>query len=339
MRAVVYSGPRDFTVTSVPDPRPGPGQVVVAVAAAGVCGTDLHIHDGGFFSSWPLVPGHEIYGTVAAVGDGVDGVRPGQAVVVDNASPCAACPECMRGNPLFCREFRSLGVNAPGGFAERVLTPASHCYPVEGLAPDVAVLAEPLACVVHGMDVLALAPGADVLLLGAGTTGLLLAQALVHGGAGRVTVAGPTMSKLEVAQHLGVDQVIEIERGAVDRTRSRLMRLTRDGFDVTVDATGSAPLVEMLPDVTRPGGTILVYGMCNESELIRWSPYDIFRRQLTVKGSFAQVHCFDRALALLRSGRIRGDGIVTHRFALDDYAAALDAVRSDRSCVKAIIHP
>ena len=338
MRAVVYTAPRKFEVRELPEPAPGPGEVVVSVSATGICGTDLHIHDGGFFSSWPLTPGHEIYGTVASVGDGVDNLSPGQRVVVDNASVCAACPECMRGDALFCRNFRSLGVNAPGGFAEKVLATASHTYPV-ALDPDLAVLAEPLACVVHGMDVLALKTGADVLLLGAGTTGLLLAQMLLHGGAGRVTVAAPTVSKLEVAQRLGVDQAVQIQRGAVENTHQQLHALNTGGFDVTIDATGHAPLVEVLPLLTRTGGTVFVYGMCDERALVHWSPYEIFRRQLTVKGSFAQVHCFGRALALLDSGRIRADGIITHRFALDEYPAALETVGSNPACLKAIVEP
>lgn len=338
MRAVVYAAPRKFEVREWPDPEPGPGEVVVSVSSAGICGTDLHIHEGGFFSSWPLIPGHEIYGSITSLGDGVESLHPGQSVVVDNASVCGNCPACMRGDPLFCHNFRSLGVNALGGFAEKVLVPASHTYPVD-LEPDVAVLAEPLACVVHGMDVLSLKPGGDVLLLGAGTTGLLLAQVLLHGGAGRVTVAAPTLSKLKVAQRLGVDQVIQIERGAVARTRQELEALNPAGFDVTIDATGSAPLVEILPGLTRPGGTVFVYGMSDEHELIQWSPYDVFRRQLTIKGSFAQVHCFDRAIALLNSGRVGTDGIVTHRFALDNYEAALETVRSDRTCLKAVVEP
>jgi D-arabinitol dehydrogenase (NADP+) len=339
VRALVYDAPRIFGVRDVPDPGAGPGEVVVDVTLAGVCGTDVHLHEGGFFASFPLTPGHESVGVVRAVGSGVTNVAPGQRVAVDNASACGRCPECSRGNALFCESFLSLGVNAPGGFAESLVSPAHKVYPLErGLADDVAVFAEPLACAVHGMDLLALRPGADVLMIGSGTTGLLLAQLLVHGGAGRVTVAAPTEFKLALASSYGVDRVVQVTRDAT-QTFETLRDLQPEGFDVAIDVTGSSSVVQVLPDVVAHDGTVFVYGMSDEDARVHWSPYDVFRRQLTVKGSFAQVNCLDRSLAMLRSGRVRTDGLITHRFALDDYGAALDALRSDPTCLKAVVTP
>lgn len=338
MRAVVYDEPRSFSVRDVPRPAPGPGEVVVDVDLAGVCGTDLHLHEGGFFASFPLTPGHESTGTVREVGPGVEHVRVGQRVAVDNASACGRCAVCSRGDHLFCEAFHSLGVNAPGGFAESLLSPAHKVYPADDLAPDLAVLAEPLACAVHGVDVLGLRPGADVLVVGAGTTGLLLAQLLLHGGAGRVTMAAPTAFKLELAESYGVDRVVHVTRDAVETART-LAALQPDGFDVTVDVTGAAPVVQTLPSLTAANGTVFVYGMCDEDASVAWSPYDVFRRQLTVKGSFAQVDCMDRSLALLRSGRVRTEGLVTHRFPLSAYGEALEALRGDPTSLKVVVEP
>lgn len=338
MRAVVYDAPRSLSVAEVPRPVAGPGQVVVDVDLAGVCGTDLHLHEGGFFAAFPLTPGHESTGIVREVGDGVTHVTQGQRVAVDNASACGRCPECSRGNHLFCEHFLSLGVNAPGGFAESLLSPAHKVYPADDLPPEVAVLAEPLACAVHGMDVLGLRPGADVLVVGAGTTGLLLAQLLLHGGAGRVTVAAPTPFKLELADEYGVDRVVRVTRDAAETART-LAALQPGGFDVTVDVTGAASVVATLPDLTATNGTVFVYGMCDEDARIPLSPYDVFRRQLTVKGSFAQVDCMDRSLALLRSGRVLTEGLVTHRFPLAEYASALETLRSDPTSLKVLIEP
>ena len=337
MRALVYDEPRSFSVHDVPRPTAGPGEVVVDVTLAGVCGTDQHLHEGGFFAEFPLIPGHESVGVVREVGDGVDHVEPGQRVAVDNASACGRCAICSKGRPLFCESFLSLGVNAPGGFAESLVSPGFKVYPADDLEDDVAVFGEPLACAVHGMDVLDLRPGADVLLVGSGTTGLLLAQLLVHGGAGRVTVAAPTRFKLDLASAYGVDQVVQVTRDAA-ATQEVLREIAPDGFDVAVDVTGAAPVVETLPDLVATDGTVFVYGMCDAEDRVRWSPYDIFRRQLTVKGSFAQVNCFDRSLAMLRSGRVRTDGLITHRFPLDEYAGALAAL-SDPTCLKAVVSP
>jgi D-arabinitol dehydrogenase (NADP+) len=188
------------------------------------------------------------------------------------------------------------------------------------------------------MDVLGLSPGADVLMIGSGTTGLLLAQLLVHGGAGRVTVAAPTEFKLALATSYGVDRVVQISRDA-DRTFETLRDLAPGGFDVAIDVTGAASVVQLLPDLVAANGTVFVYGMCEEDDQVRWRPYDIFRRQLQVKGSFAQVNCMDRSLAMLRSGRVRINGLITHRFGLEEYADALDALSSDPTCLKAVVSP
>jgi D-arabinitol dehydrogenase (NADP+) len=338
MRALVYAAPRDFGVREVPSPTAGAGEVVVDVTLAGLCGTDLHLHAGGFFAKFPLTPGHESVGVVREVGAGVRHLEPGQRVAVDNASACGHCPECSRGQHLFCESFLSLGVNAPGGFAESLVSPAHKVYPIEDLGDDVAVFAEPLACAVHGMDVLALRPGADVLMIGAGTTGLLLAQLLVHGGAGRVTMAAPTEFKLALASSYGVDRVVPITRDA-DQTMRSLRALAPHGFDVAIDVTGASSVVQLLPDLVAANGTVFVYGMCDEEDRVQWRPYDIFRRQLRVLGSFAQVNCFDRSLAMLRSGRVRTDGLITHRFALESYGDALEALSSDPTCLKAVVAP
>jgi D-arabinitol dehydrogenase (NADP+) len=337
MKAVVYSAPEEFTVREVSDPLPAEGKVVVRPTLAGVCGTDLHIHAGGFFAEYPLTPGHEITGEVVSWGSGVEGLSRGQRVVIDNASACGYCAECGRDEPLFCRHFHSLGVNAPGGFAEQVVTRADKCFAADDLPPDVAVLAEPLACAVHGMDVLQLKPGADVVMVGSGTTGLLLAQLVLHGGASRLTMAGPSKFKLELAKSFGVDRVVQVSRSDPAATAATLKDLSPGGYDVAIDATGASAVVQHLPGLVKNNGTVLVYGMCDEDDRVAWSPYEIFRRQLTVKGSFAQVNCFDRSLAMLRSGRVSGEGLITHRFPLDKYGDALAAVRSDPTCLKAVI--
>jgi D-arabinitol dehydrogenase (NADP+) len=338
VKAVVYDRPAQFAVTDVPDPVAGPGQVVLRVLVAGVCGTDVHLHHGEFGPTYPLVPGHEIAGEVVEVGAGVQTPRIGQRVTLDNTASCGRCEECRRARPAFCRSLVAQGVNAPGGFAEYVLTDADRCFPVDDLDPEAAVFAEPLACVVHGLDVLALRPGVDVLVVGAGPTGLLLTQMLGRTGAGSVTVAAPSEKKLEIAARRGATATLVVERGDPAGLTRAAGALRPEGFDVVVDATGAVGVLEQAPALTRTGGTVFVYGMTPEQTLWPVRSYDVFRRELTLKGSFAQQFSFDRSIAALRSGHVDTDGLITHRFSLDDFARAL-AATSSSECIKAAVLP
>lgn len=335
MRAVVIEQAHQWAVQDMPDPRPGPGQVLLRPVLAGVCGTDRHLLAGGFMARFPLVPGHEIVGEVVELGpDVLTPIAVGDVVAADNTRLCGHCEYCRRDQPLYCRNFDSLGVTGPGGFAELVAVGADKCFALDGLDPMVAVMTEPLACAMHGADVLALRPGSDVLVLGAGPTGLLLSQLLLHGGAARITVAAPSPHKLELARAFGVDETVLLSRTDPDPGFAALARLAPSGFDVVVEATGSAQVLARCTALTRMGGTVLVYGMADESDTVAFSPYELFSRELTVKGSFAQTHCFDRALLALRTGRVRTEGIVTDVHGLDGFGAALAP-----SGIKAVLRP
>ena len=339
MRAIVYDRPEHFEVRELPVPEPGPGEVLLRVLVAGVCGTDLHLHAGEFGPTYPLTPGHEFVGEVVAAGEGADGAAlVGHRVVVDNTASCGHCVECRRARPAYCENIVAQGVNAPGGFADFVVTDAGRCFVVDDLNPEVAVLTEPTACVVHGLDMLGLAPGADVLLFGAGPTGLILTSLLNRSGAGRLVVAAPTAAKLELARARGADEVVQMDRSNPDAADRRLRELAPAGFDVVIDATGALAVLGPTLGLTRTGGTVFVYGMTEEAAQWPVAPYDIFRRELTIKGSFAQQFSFDRALTALRTGRVDPTGIITRRFGLDQYADALAAV-SDSSVVKSVIVP
>jgi D-arabinitol dehydrogenase (NADP+) len=326
MQAAVYDRPRELRLAEVADPMPGPGEVRLRARVTGVCGTDVHLHDGEFFPVYPLIPGHEVLGEVDMLGEGAEGLAVGQMVVLDNMLTCGLCDKCRQGRPAFCRHLRALGVTDPGGFAEYLVAPAAKCYPVDDLDLDTAVLAEPVACAIHGLDVLAMRPGSDVLVLGAGPSGLILAQLLRQGGAGRLTVAAPTEAKLELARHFGADATVRLGREDPEAGVGTLSEMAPDGFDIVVDATGALGVLTRALGMVRDGGTMFVYGMADEAARLPVSPYDVFRRELTIKGSFAQCN-----------GRVRPDGMITHRFPLASYPQAVETVRNDRTCVKAVV--
>ena len=338
MKAIQYKEPRSWALVDLPTPEPGVGEVLVKVLRAGVCGTDRHLHVGEFGPTYPLVPGHEFAGEVVAVGDAVTSLMPGTLVAVDNCAQCGECEYCRRKMANFCEHTVAQGVNAQGGFAEYVVVREGRCFVVDDLDLDTAVLAEPTACVVHGLDQLAVAPGSRVLLFGAGPSGLILAQLLTRHGACELTVAAPTAFKLEHARLAGAQHTVQVDRSDLAATVRELTALCPGGFDVVIDATGAVSVLDQAIGLVRNGGTVFVYGMTEESAAWTVSPYEIFRRELTIKGSFAQAYSFDRALFMLRSGQVDPVGLITHRFSLAEYGEALEM--SGRSeCIKAVIEP
>jgi D-arabinitol dehydrogenase (NADP+) len=340
MRAVVYDRARSFVIADVPTPEAGDGEVLVRVLQTGVCGTDLHLHDGQFLALFPLTPGHELVGVVAAVGLGVDHVRVGEQVTVNPNSSCGRCDFCRSGRPILCPGLTGMGSNRAGACAEFVVAPARQVFSVEGMDPDIAVFVEPTSCVMHGVDTIAPMPGSTALVIGAGPTGLLLAQLVGASGAVHVTVAAPTAFKLDRARALGVSETMLMNRADLASDVERLTELSGGaGYDLVIDATGDASVCAVCLPLTRNGGTAVFYGVTNEDDLVGVSPYDIFRRELTIKGSFAEIDSFPAAIAALRGGRARTDGIITHRFALDDYGKALDALRDDVSVHKIVLVP
>ena len=322
MKAVVYTGPREFTVTDVPVPQPGPGQVLIKVEQAGLCGTDLHLDEGGFDPRYPLTPGHELVGTL-------DGVQ----VTVNPNRPCRRCEYCRSGRTILCENGLAVGVQEPGAFAEYVAVAEDQVFEVDGLDLDTATLVEPAACAMHGVETLDIRPGASALVLGAGPTGLLLAQLIGSGGASSVTVADPVAFKLETAAKLGIDRVVQLGRDP--QANVELL----DTYDIVVEATGIAAVGATCVALTKRGGTVLIYGVTHAEDTFPIHPYDVFRREITIKGSFAEMTSFGAAIAALRTGRARGTGLITHRFGLDDYGRALETLRSDPAAHKVVITP
>ena len=339
MKAVKYSGPRAFAVQDVAATDPGPNDVQIRVHQTGLCGTDKHIHEGDFTARFPLVPGHEIVGTVESTGAQVDALAPGRWVTVNPNISCGYCDQCRRGRQLMCRNLTGIGSNSDGGFAEFITVPADVVFDVEGLDPDVAVFTEPAACALHGLETLRPQPGSTALVLGSGATGLLLAQLLATGGVAHVTVASANRKQLDRAEALGIDSTVLIERNLPEPSARKLLEHSEGGYDNVVEATGSARVGGSCVGLAKEGGTVMIYGVTHPEDTFEIHPFDIFRREITIKGSFAEIASFPAAIAALRSGRVRTDGLITHRYGLDDYGRALDDFSNDKSLHKAVVSP
>jgi 2-desacetyl-2-hydroxyethyl bacteriochlorophyllide A dehydrogenase len=320
MKAAVVVTPGTIEVTSVPDPTPGPGEVVVAVAACGICGTDLHIYDGEFAPKYPIIPGHEFAGEVVALGKGVTGLKAGDRVAVDPSLPCRACHYCRQGRDNLCDNWAAIGVTAPGGAAEYALAPHGNCVPIEeGARLEDYALVEPLACAISGFDVLRRRPAEHYLIYGGGTMGVLIASLARSAGAASVTVVEPRVERRETVVALtGVDLAVP----AVDQTeRPR-------GWDVVIDCTGVVAAIEDGLGRVAKGGTYLQFGVPHAAATASFSPYHVYNHEITITGSMAVRHSFERAVELLESGLIDPARVITNRVPLDEYASALAGVRA-----------
>jgi len=337
MKAVVYDSAKNFTIKDIPTPEPKAGEVLVKIELAGVCGTDLHIHEGDFLAEFPLIPGHEMVGIVSVLGAGVNQFKVGERVTVNPVVSCGDCEFCREGKPILCHNRKGLGTNWPGSFAEYMIATEDLVFKVGSLSPDVAVFAEPAACAMHGAQMLGIKPGSSALIFGAGPTGQLLAQLMATSGAASVTVAGSTQFKLDLAKKLGADKTYLMDRNNVAKTKDDLLKASPSGYDIVVEATGSMQVAEICVPLTRSGGTFMVYGVAEPDETFKINAFDVFHREIRIQGSFAEIDTFPATLAALESGRLKTDGLITHRFSIDEYGKALEALRSDKSAHKIVL--
>jgi len=342
MNALYYSEVGKFGVKRVDIPEIKDDQVLIKVLLSGMCGTDQHIHHGEFISSFPLVPGHEVVGTISKLGKDVKGFQEGDRVVADPGITCGSCFYCRRGKALLCETFAGLGVSGPhaaGGFTEYFAVQAKKLYKVETISDEGATLVEPTACAVHGMDQLKLPVGSEVLLIGCGPTGIMMAQLLKLNGAQRILIAAPAGPKLDLAKKLGLaDEYVALDRGNAKAQWEELKQKNPYGFDAVIEATGVESVIDDSINYVRRGGTLLVYGVYSAKDRVHWSPAKIFGDEIRIIGSFAQTDCFPRAVAYLESGKLKTDGIITHVFGIDEYQRALDLMAS-RQCIKIAIRP
>jgi D-arabinitol dehydrogenase (NADP+) len=337
MKAIVYDSPRNFSYRDIADPRVSADEVLVRVHACGLCGTDLHVHEGEFGPRFPLIPGHEFTGEIVEIGSEVSGFQAGQRVVGNSNLACGTCFYCMRGDFLLCENLRCYGINFNGGFAEYLRIRADRLYIINRLSPREAVMVEPTACAVHGIEVLNAKPGSEVLLFGAGPTGQVLAQLVKLNGAARLVVAAPPGPKLDLAAKLAADDVVPIDRQNQEVHRKRLQELSPNGFDYVIEATGAAPMCEEALRFVRRRGTLLVYGVYPEKAFARFNPFDLFRGEISIKGSFAQIDSFPRAIAYLEGGRVKVNEIVTEELPLAQFPQALELAWARKGIKTALV--
>jgi len=320
MQAVIFPAAETVAVEQVADPACGPNEVIVQVARTGICGTDLHIYRNEYMSDFPLIPGHEFGGTIVEVGKGVTDFKVGERVAVDPNLYCGGCYFCRNQQGNHCLNWEGVGITRSGGFAQYVAAPAKACYLLpDSLTDSQAAFIEPLACVVHALNRLRVWPGSEALIFGAGPMGLLLVQALRHSGAAQVVVVEKQPDRLALAGQLGATATVA---AGPDQTEA-LKALAPYGFSVVIDATGVPAVIENAFNYLKPAGQYLQFGVTPSQATITLKPYDIFRFDWAIIGSFALCYTFEPSIAWLANGVIDVSPLISHTLPLAQFPEGL----------------
>jgi L-iditol 2-dehydrogenase len=330
----VMTGVRTLQIEDRPVPAPGAHQVLVEVAAVGVCGSDVHYYQhgriGDFVVDAPMILGHELSGRIAAVGTEVDPQRVGQRVAVEPQHPCRRCKQCKAGRYNLCPDMEFYATPPiDGAFCRYVLTDDDMAHPVpDSMSDEAAALLEPLSVAIATMRKAHVVPGSSLLIAGAGPIGVICAQAARAFGAARIVVSDPLPARRERVLQFGATEVLD--PAAVD------VATLDPPVDAFVDASGAAPAVVSGIKAVGPAGHVVLVGMGSGDFPLPIS--HIQNLEISVTGVFRYTDTWPAAIHLVSSGAVDLDGIVTGRYDLEHVGEALDS-DSEPASLKSIVVP
>ncbi|MBR0657693.1 L-idonate 5-dehydrogenase [Neoroseomonas oryzicola] len=336
--ACVIHGQRDLRVEAVDLPAPGAGEVLVDIGAGGICGSDLHYYlDGGFGTvrvREPMVLGHEVAGTIAALGAGVAGLKPGDRVAVNPSHPCGTCEYCARDEPQHCLEMRFWGSamrmpHVQGGFRRRLVVAARQCVPVgDVVSIGEAAMSEPLAVALHAVGQAGEVRGKRALVTGFGPIGGVVLLAFKHAGAAEVTVTDVVDEPLAFARRLGASAAVNV---AAERDALAAEEKDKGRFDLAVECSGNPRALAQAIACVRPRGTIVQVGIGGAFDV----PMNlVVAKELRLAGSFRFHPEFERAAGLIARREIDVRPLITATRPLADAQAAFDLAADRRASMK-----
>ena len=322
MRVATWRGGSEITIDTVPDPKPGPGQLIVKVHSSGICGTDIHKTQGLFPGTPPEVLGHEFVGPVVEIGEGVDESLLDKTIGCTLNAACGECQGCLTWSEMHCEREARLA----GGFAEYVLVDQRQAHIVpDGLDPETASMAEPLACVISTLNMLGdIEEGCDVLVVGGGLLGLLTVGVLKLRGAGHIILSEPNRMRLAMGTQFGADILN-------DPTKDDLTELVKDttagyGVKIGAEAVGVPALVANVSKLIRPRGNLVLVGVSPQGSELPIDLYDIHYKEITISGAFGAGDAFGEALETLPTLNL--EGVVSGRYPLEQTAEAMEVSAS-----------
>jgi 2-desacetyl-2-hydroxyethyl bacteriochlorophyllide A dehydrogenase len=317
-KALIVRGPSLVGLEDVPDPVPGSGEISVRPTATGLCGTDLEIIDGLIdpaYVNYPLVIGHEWTGIVA--GDLFGAFAAGTAVVVEGIVPCGHCDQCLIGNTNLCFTYDEIGFTRDGAAAELIVVPSRLVHTLApGVASEDAALVEPCAVVLRALNRATPVTGSRVLVVGDGTVGLLAAHLLGLFSPAEITVLGKRPEQAALAQTMGATRFTTDAQEA------------GSGFDLVVEAAGATDATLLALSAVQRGGSVTLLGLPPHRQTAAVPIDDVVNNDLTIRGSFSYTsEAWRTVVGLLNDGAIHPGRVITHRFPLDGWKAAIETLR------------
>ena len=341
MRVAMYYRNDDVRLEVIPTPTIGVGEVLVRVAASGICGSDV--------MEWyrsrtaPRVLGHEVTGEIAALGQGVSRFQLGERVVFTHHVPCNDCRRCLRGQHTLCDTLHSTSFE-PGGFAEYVRVPKINVDKggvillPEGISFEVGTFVEPLGCVVRGLRRIGLQPSDSVLIVGSGLAGLLNIRLARILGAGCIAATDVQPFRLQAALNSGAEAAVDARaQNVVER-----LLAVNDGnkFDHVIVCTAASDAFPQAFGAVGPGGIVLLYAFSMPGSSTPLDLHEYFRKSITLRSTYgASPTDLQQAVKLLRFGRVKVDDLITHRLSLAEIGLGFSLVESGAESLKVIIEP
>ncbi|WP_283679177.1 zinc-dependent alcohol dehydrogenase family protein [Lentilactobacillus sp. Marseille-Q4993] len=311
MEALVLTGTKSLELEDVKAPELKPNEVLINTAYAGICGTDHALYaglPGSADAVPPIVLGHENSGVVAEVGSEVTNVKPGDRVSVDPNIYCGQCEFCLTDRPELCDNLSAVGVTRDGGLEKQFTAPASVVYQVpDNVSLKAAATVEPISCAVHGIKLLKLTPYQKALVIGDGFMGQLFVQILQAYGVHQVDLAGINKEKLARNKEMF---------GATNTYYTKEEAIPAD-YDVVIEAVGMPQTQEQAINATKKGAQVLMFGVGKPSQTFTMNTYEVFQKQLTIQGSFINPYSFKDSLAMLSSGKLNVEDLISHELTLD----------------------
>ena len=320
MKALLLTKYRSLEIAEVPTPSPAPDEVLVQVAACGICGSDVHGYDGSSGRRIPpLVMGHEAAGTVAAIGKNVKTFSEGDRVTFDSTIYCGSCGNCIRGDVNLCDNRQVVGVSCgdyrrAGAFAEFVVVPARIVYRLPEILPfEEAAMLEAVSVALHAVSLVPVRPQDNALVVGAGMIGLLIVQALHAAGCSHIYVTDVDQTRLNLADEFEVATGLLAGPSLI----AQVMAATNgNGMDVVIEAVGLNATVATAIDSARKGGTVVLVG--NVTPEVTLPLQKVVTRQIRLQGSCASAGEYPRAIELMSSEAIRVKPLISAIAPLED---------------------